>query len=125
MSVDRLDVEPQLLDGRAVIQARGEIDLYTVPRFKEVIRAALDQGHSTLLIDLSEVAYMDSSGFGALVGATKRLQPASGVIALIGCNDIISRMLRITRLNTVFHVFETKGQALQEFGGRLDGGPVA
>ena len=57
---------------------------------------------------------MDSSGFGTLLSATRRLKPRNGSLRLVACNDAISRMLQITRLNTIFDVYETEEEAIRD-----------
>jgi anti-sigma B factor antagonist len=109
----RLEVETRESQGLPVIDVGGEIDVYTVPMFKKAISEAIDRGHRHLLIDLADVTYMDSSGFGTLLGATKRLRPYGGSLSLIGCNEVITRMLKITRLDTIFAMYETEGQATE------------
>jgi anti-sigma B factor antagonist len=96
-----------------VLDVSGEIDIYTTPQFKEAVSAAIDEGPSAVLINMSKVTYMDSSGFGTLLSATKRLRPMNGGLYLCHCNDAITRMLQITRLNTIFGVYSSEEEALQ------------
>jgi anti-sigma B factor antagonist len=56
---------------------------------------------------------MDSSGFGALLSATKRLRPIGGTVNLVKCSGSIDRILKITRLNTVFGTFQSIDEALE------------
>jgi anti-sigma B factor antagonist len=115
MEPTRLDLGSRVEAGIPVVDVSGEIDVYTVPRFKEQLSELLDGGHKHLVVNLEKVLYMDSSGFGALLGATKRLRPEGGSLALVGCNQVISRMLKITRLNTIFQMYDTEADALQAF----------
>jgi anti-sigma B factor antagonist len=62
---------------------------------------------------MEHVTYMDSSGFGTLLSATKRLRPEGGTVNLVHCNSAIDRMLRITRLNTVFGIFQSVDEAIE------------
>lgn len=95
-----------------ILDVTGEIDIYTTPQFKEAVAAAIDSGGSNVLINMSNVSYMDSSGFGTLLSATKRLRPLQGGLYLAGCNDSLTRMLQITRLNTVFGVYANEAEAV-------------
>jgi anti-sigma B factor antagonist len=90
---------------------RGQIDLSTVPELKAAMHAAIESGGRHIIIDLAGVRYMDSSGFGALLGATKRLRPVGGQLYLVGCTEPIVRLLRITRLDTIFEVYESEESA--------------
>ena len=95
-----------------VLDVTGEIDIYTTPQFKEAVSAAIDQNKPAIVINMANVTYMDSSGFGTLLSATKRLRPLDGALYLSGCNEAIQRMLQITRLNTIFGVYSTEAEAI-------------
>lgn len=108
----RLETNTHEIDGFMVLDVAGEIDVYTAPQFKEAVNQIINTGQKDLVIDLAQVTYMDSSGFGTLLSATKRLRPEGGTVNLVGSNSAIDRMLRITRLNTVFGTFPTIEDAL-------------
>lgn len=95
-----------------VLDVIGEIDIYTTPQFKEAVSEAIDQNKPAIVINMTKVTYMDSSGFGTLLSATKRLRPLDGALYLSGCNEAIQRMLQITRLNTIFGVYATEEEAV-------------
>jgi anti-sigma B factor antagonist len=96
-----------------VLVVAGEIDVFTAPLFKQAIVNLVAEGYRHLFIDMSDVSFMDSSGFGALLSATKRLRPEGGSLSLIGCNHAIQRMLHLTRLDTILGVHPTL-EAAQE-----------
>jgi anti-sigma B factor antagonist len=116
MEPTRLEVHRRLEQEIPIVDVSGEIDVYTVPKFKEHLSKIIEEGHTHLLINLKDVGYMDSSGFGALLGATKRLRPEGGTLALVGCNQVITRMLNITRLNTIFKIYDSEQDALSALG---------
>lgn len=109
----RLETNIHDIDGMNVLDVTGEIDVYTAPQFKEAINSVLSGGQKHLIIDFAQVTYMDSSGFGALLSATKRLKPIGGTVNLIKCNGSIDRILKITRLNTVFGIYGSIEEALE------------
>src|SRR4051795_10392065 len=90
----------------------GEIDVFTAPLFKQAVVNLVADGQRDLFLDMRGVTFMDSSGFGALLGATKRLRPEGGSLNLIGCNRTIQRMLHLTRLDTILGLYETEQQAM-------------
>lgn len=108
----RIETSLRHRDDMPVLDVVGEIDIYTTPQFKEAVSAAIDEGKPGIVINMSQVTYMDSSGFGTLLSATKRLRPINGALYLSGCNDAINRMLQITRLNTIFGIYATEDEAL-------------
>jgi anti-sigma B factor antagonist len=96
-----------------VLRVVGEIDVYTAPEFKSALNKTILTGASHLVIDLTDVSYMDSSGFGALLSATKQVRPKGGTVNLVGCSEAVHRMLKITSLDTVFGMFPCLDDALQ------------
>lgn len=109
----RLETRTRTNTGLPVIDVAGEIDLYTAPMFKQALTQSIEDGNKNILVNMSGVSYMDSSGFGTLLGATKRVRPDGGSVNLIGCNDAICRMLKITRLNTIFGLFDDEDTAVK------------
>ncbi|MEN6358025.1 MAG: STAS domain-containing protein [Armatimonadota bacterium] len=109
----RLETNVRDVDGVNVLDVTGEIDVYTAPQFKEAINSVLSGGQKHLIINFAQVTYMDSSGFGALLSATKQLKPAGGTVNLIKCCGSIDRILKITRLNTVFGIYDSLDEALE------------
>ncbi len=112
--MDNVRIETSLRhhDGVPVLDVTGEIDIYTTPQFKDAVSAAIDEGKPSIIINMANVSYMDSSGFGTLLSATKRLRPVEGGLYLTGCNEAITRMLQITRLNTIFGIYATEEDAV-------------
>ena len=109
----RLETGFRDIDGKKVLDVTGEIDVYTAPQFKEAVNSVLEAGQKHLLINMAGVTYMDSSGFGTLLSATKRLRPKGGTVNLVRCNSAIDRILRITRLNTIFATYDNMDEAIQ------------
>ena len=90
----------------------GEIDIYTAPLFKQSVVNLVSEGTQNVIIDLSGVTFMDSSGFGTLLGATRRLRPGGGGLHLAGPNSTIQRMLRLTRLDSIMQIHESPEAAV-------------
>ncbi len=67
-------------DGATVLAPRGDIDMSRAPAFREHVRRAIQSGPSRVVIDLSEVEYMDSSGLATLVGVYGPVLMISGTI---------------------------------------------
>jgi anti-sigma B factor antagonist len=112
----RLETRVRQKEDVCVVDVRGEIDLFTAPVFKDAVGVATERG-GHVIINLTGVNYMDSSGFGTLLSATKKLRPSGGSIHLVGCNDVIQRMLQITRLNTIFGMHASEDEAFKSLPG--------
>jgi len=109
----RLGIDVRQVSGRPVLFVTGEIDIYTAPLFKQSVVNLVSEGTSNVVIDLSGVTFMDSSGFGTLLGATRRLRPGGGGLHLAGPNSTIQRMLRLTRLDSIMEIHESVEAAVQ------------
>jgi len=95
-----------------IVVASGEIDLATVPRLREAITAHLAGGLVNLLLDLSAVTFIDSTGLGVLVGAGKKAAGLGGSVQLVCDNARILRLLDITGLSKAMPVHATREAAL-------------
>jgi anti-sigma B factor antagonist len=71
-----LDVSER--DGYTVLAVRGEVDVYTAPRFRERLIELVSEGKHRIIIDLEGVDFLDSTGLGVLVGGLKRLRSHDG-----------------------------------------------
>ncbi|HEY3266314.1 MAG TPA: STAS domain-containing protein [Armatimonadota bacterium] len=104
-------------NGVSVISVRGEVDVYTAPKLREEIHRRMDDGAIRLVVDLADVAYMDSSGLGVLIGALKRAREAEGDLIVAAPNPRIARILDVTGLSRIFNVHPTVADAVQAVKG--------
>lgn len=102
-------------EGIAVISISGELDLYTAPRLKEELLAAIDDGVLKIVVDMSGVHFIDSSALGVLIGGVKRLKPDGGGMVLVSIDENVNWIFRITGLNNVFDIFSTRDEAIASF----------
>jgi anti-sigma B factor antagonist len=79
---------------------------------EDAIRALLAEGNRRLVLDLGEVAMLNSLAVGALVGCRQSYRTRDGLVALCGLNTRIVRMFLLTQLNMVFELHGTREQAL-------------
>lgn len=102
-------------DGRAaILEVRGEVDLYTSPRMRQAL-VELARGRSpAVLVDLSQVEYMDSSGVATLVEGLQMAREYGGRFRLAGLAPAIRDVFRFARLEKVFEIFEDAAAALRD-----------
>src|SRR3954469_23693379 len=92
---DHLRISALPVDGHThVIEVEGQVDLYSAPEFKEETTRVIASGAERVIIDLSGVRFMDSSGLGVLVGALKRLRAARAELLLVVTNYDVERVLQ-------------------------------
>ena len=70
-------------EGWAVVRASGDLDLTTAPRLLEAVVAVVVRGQPRVVTDLQEVAFIDSTGLGVLVGLLKRTRTQGGDLRLV------------------------------------------
>jgi anti-sigma B factor antagonist len=102
-------------DGLGLVELSGEVDLYTAPRFKDDLVALVDAGVVDIVIDLSQVTFIDSTALGVIIGGVKRLHERDGRLALVASSRPVVRILDITGLDRVLTVFDTREAALAAF----------
>jgi anti-sigma B factor antagonist len=100
-------------DTLGVVTLGGEVDIYTAPQFKERLLELLDAGVTRLLVDLTDVTFIDSTALGVLIGGVRRVNDAGGDMALVVTSRPVQRVLSITGLDRVFSVHETREAALE------------
>lgn len=121
-----LAVEVSTADDRAaVVSTRGEIDATSVEQLRPELTALADAGHSQVVLDLTGVTFLDSSGLGALVSSHRRLQLLGGRLRLVCRNDLVLRVFRLTGLDNVMSIVPTLEQALEEAAAQSAAGPSA
>lgn len=107
-SRDISGVELIKLDGRITIGS-GDTQL------RDAIMQALNDGKSQILLDMSGVTTIDSSGIGELVGAYTTVTNRGGKLKLLHLPKKVNELLHVTQLITVFEVYEDEGQAVSSF----------
>jgi anti-sigma B factor antagonist len=82
---------------------------------RDEVRALTDKGHKKVLLNLGDVTYIDSSGIGELVSGYTTMTNASGSLKLLNLTKRVKDLLQITKLYTVFDVYEDEAHAVRSF----------
>ncbi|HEY3052031.1 MAG TPA: STAS domain-containing protein [Thermoanaerobaculia bacterium] len=103
-------------DGVEIIQLQGKITIGSGDsQLREVITNALNNGKNNLLLDMSGVTTIDSSGIGELVGSYTTVTNRGGKLKLLHLPAKLNELLHVTQLITVFEVYENEQDALKSF----------
>jgi anti-sigma B factor antagonist len=97
-----------------VVAAVGEVDAYTSGELRQRLSDLVTLGQHDLVVDLTGVTFIDSTGLGVLVRTVKDVLPMGGRVQLVTANPTMLKLLRITALNRVFTVHPTVEAALAE-----------
>lgn len=97
-----------------VITLTGAVDLHHTPGVHKALVAACEERPRRLIINLTEVSYMDSSGIGTLVEVFRRVNGYKGQMVLCGLNERVRSVFEITKLDKFFKIHSTENEALNE-----------
>lgn len=113
MGVD-LNLEHRSVGERTVLRVAGEVDVYTAPKLREKLVQLVGDGHHHIVVDMTDVDFLDSTGLGVLVGGLKRVLSHDGSLALVCDQERILKIFRITGLTKVFPIHSSLDEALQD-----------
>jgi anti-sigma B factor antagonist len=103
-----------------MVVVSGDVDLGTAPDFEDELAHAVEGNLGEgLVIDLSGVTFIDSTGLNALVRAFERQRLAGSSLALVSDDSRVAMMLEVTRLDRVLKRFPTRSEALAAVQGRF------
>lgn len=112
-SADSLVRDIQHRGGASIVVLAGEVDFNQSHKLLDALDDLVEQRPRQLVIDLSDVEYMDSSGLGTLVKVFQQVNSYSGKMSLVGMNDRVRSAFQITRLDQFFAIHQTVDEALQ------------
>lgn len=98
--------------GVAVVDVEGEVDLHGTPRLREALTELVKLADAKVVVNLTQVNYIDSSGLGVLVGAMKEAGKSGGKLVLTGLGREVRTVFELTRLSRFFDIYDTEAAAL-------------
>ncbi|MEO1432167.1 MAG: STAS domain-containing protein [Cyanobacteria bacterium J06633_8] len=93
-----------------VVKPSGVLDATTSQDFREEVTNSLDSKTKTVLLDLKEITFMDSSGLGALVLVFKNLRASNIKLVLCSINEQVKILFELTGMDTVFEIFSNQDE---------------
>lgn len=99
-------------NGYAVLSVRGEVDVYTAPKFRERLIELVSEGKHRIVVDLEGVDFLDSTGLGTIIGALKRARTHGGELRLVCAQSRITRLFEITGLDKAVPLLPTLDAAV-------------
>ncbi len=108
----KVEIATQRIDAGVLMQLRGDVDMNTSPDVRSSLGQAFRQGGAkALLIDLSGVRYMDSSGIATLVEALQNCMKQGMRFRLVQLSPSVRDVFELARLASVFEIFPNVGEA--------------
>jgi anti-sigma B factor antagonist len=99
-----LEISTTEIDGKCLITVNGEIDLYSSPELRAAVTQAVPKAQDAVGIDLSGVAYMDSSGVATLVEGLRAASQSDRSFVLVAPSSPVMKVLQLSRLDSVFEI---------------------
>ena len=96
----------------AVVIPDGRLDLSSAPEFKQALNDAVEAGDRILIVDLSNVPFLDSSGLGALISGMKATRLSGGDLRIAQVGEQARLILELTTLDKVMKLYPTVDEAL-------------
>ena len=103
MSSD-LPIHIERRDGATILRAAGDVDLLRSPSLRNVLGQEIATGVPRLVLDLSQVEYMDSSGVATLVEALQRCRAQKTTLVLCALQDRVRSVFEIAKLDSIFTI---------------------
>jgi anti-sigma B factor antagonist len=104
-----IDITTRLVGGTVVVTPHGDVDLTTSDMVRATVDRVIDDGAAAVVLDLSDVGFMDSTALGALVSFHRRLGPR---FVVAGARPTVLRLFEITKFTTVLRLADSVPTAL-------------
>lgn len=99
-------------EGASVYSVSGELDAYTAPDLRDALDEALAEGVSWFIVDLTDLAYLDSTGLGILVGTAKKSRQADGDLAVVCAKQNLLKIFSISGTTEILNVVDSVEAAM-------------
>jgi anti-sigma B factor antagonist len=113
----------EVIDGVPVVAAPEEIDITNAPELHSALLEAAAYGHGSLVADLSQTQFCDSSGLHTLLTAHKRARAAGGEMLLVIPGNAVLRVFTITGVDRIIPNFTSLEEALAQTSANGSNGP--
>jgi anti-sigma B factor antagonist len=114
-----MDIATRKTDQITVISLQGAVDLYSSPEARKTVLGSIKDGKPKLvLVELSGVSYIDSSGVATLVEGLQLAKEFKCDFYLVGLSQAAKEVFELARLDKVFSIFPSEKEAVEKFGTR-------
>jgi anti-sigma B factor antagonist len=100
------------VDAQVVVAVLGEVDVHSAPELRDRLTEVSDAGAPTLVVDLTRLAFIDSTGLGALVAARNHATERGTVLKVVCSSERLLKLFRITGLDGVFAIYPSVALAV-------------
>lgn len=108
-----LEVSTRENQNATIVSITGDVDLYSSPEVRKVLISLTEKKTKNILVDLSRVSYMDSSGVATLVEGLQLMGKYKGKLILFGLEASVKEVFELSRLDKVFEIYSDESSALE------------
>jgi anti-sigma B factor antagonist len=110
-----MKISTSQINAISVLELAGRFDIYTAPEVKDWLVQATQKIPANIVIDLSQVDFIDSTALATLIQGSKQARTNQGNICLSGLRPSVRMVLELTRLDQVFEIYNKKEEAINAF----------
>jgi anti-sigma B factor antagonist len=107
-----LSLNVRTVGEQSVLDVVGEVDVYSAPELRERLAELVNASTPSLVVNLVDVSFLDSTGIGTLVAGLNRAVQFGGTLTLVCDHERILKLFRITGLDTVFSIRPSVDEAI-------------
>src|SRR4051794_21462887 len=104
-------------DRTAGLRVRGEVHLRAAADVSEGLSQGVPEGRTAVVVDLTEVGFIDSTGLSVLLNALRRITRAGGTLVLVCTNPTVLRLFEVTKMDTTFTIVSSRDEAVEKARG--------
>ena len=109
-----MKVQVRNVNNTSIIDCEGDVDLYSSPRLREALLGQMQAGGGNVLVNMTDVGYIDSSGIATLVEGLQLSRQTKTRLGLYGLRNNARSVLELARLHKVFAIFDNEQEALEK-----------
>ena len=122
--IEDLVIESQTIDDILVVKLEGELDAFTAQQVKEQLSTFIKKGYKKIVVNLSQVRYINSTSIGVLVSRLRDLKNRQGELVLAELSDRVNRILTLVGGKRLFQIFNTEQEAIASLAKSQEVGDV-
>ena len=100
------------IDTIDLVELSGRLVMADAPEARKQLKSIIEQGNGKLIVDLSDVSFMDSSGLSVLVSAFKQTRTMDGDVVLLNPGPAVRTLIELTRMQQVFDIVDDEAAAV-------------
>ncbi len=107
------NIDIKIINGIAMVKCFDRIDIYNSPVFDAAIDMLIQQSKNSVVLNMENVFYIDSSGLGVLISCSRKLNKEGRFFKIVGPGEFVKKIFNRSRMTTYFDIYETEEDALR------------